>query len=204
MDISKENLAVTFKTPQTLDNPHRPAQSTTTALTCPSHIDSPPEGPNQLFLFSDTLPAWTCSGHQRHSSIRPGWLWLIWPPNDQFVSLSPSPSFFFFSLLFSLLFLTLSPSLHSLAIFLMCRIWWKSVSADRFDTVACESNNAITIWPWTTTNSHVHLSVFLTHVALKPQWKPTTHSCKHTIIFLHMKVLMLKPSWSLTCWDINA
>lgn len=156
---TKENSAVTSETPQTLDNPHSPAQNNTTALTCPSHIDSPPEGPNQFLLFSDTLPAWTCSGHQRHSSIRPGWLWLISPPNDQFVSLSlfpllPSPS---------LLFPSLSPSLHSLAVLLMCRIWWKSESADGVDTAACESNNAITIWPWRTANSYVHLSLCLTH-----------------------------------------
>lgn len=77
MDILKENSAVTFQTPQTLDNPHSPVQNNTIALTCPSHIDSPPEGPNQFLLFSDTLPVWTCSGHQRHSSIHPGWLWLI-------------------------------------------------------------------------------------------------------------------------------
>lgn len=67
-------------------------------------------------------------------------------------------------LLLSSLSLSLSLSLHSRAILLMCRIWWKSESADRFDTVACEYNKAITIWPWRTANSYVHLSIFLTHV----------------------------------------
>lgn len=73
-------------------------------------------------------------------------------------------SFFLLSLYISPLLLSMSPSLHSLAILLMCRIWWKSESADRFDIVACESNNAITIWPWRTANLYVHPFIFLTHV----------------------------------------
>lgn len=171
-------------------------KTTPQRLHCPSHIDSPPEGPNQFLLFSDTLPARTCSGHQRHSSIRPGWLWLISPPNDQFVSLSlfpllPSPS---------LLFLSLSPSLHSRAILLMCRIWWKSESADRFDTVACESNNAITIWPWRTANSYVHLSLFLTHEAFHVGGKPTDHSWNQTVIILYLQHLILGAGWFLQSW----
>lgn len=98
------------------------------------------------------------------------------------IPLSLSPSFSLSCFLFSF-----SPSLHSLAILLMCRIWWKSESADRFDTVACESNNAITIWPWRTTNSRVHLSVFLTCVTFHFQRKPTNPSCKHTIIILYLQ-----------------
>lgn len=120
MDISKATLAVTFKYPQTLDNPHSRAQSSATALTCPSHIDSPPRGPNQFLLFSDPLPAWSCSGRQRNPSIRPGWLWLM-PPNDPFVSLFSFSSFLFLlSVVFSSisLSLSLSPSLHSLAMLL--------------------------------------------------------------------------------------
>lgn len=81
------------------------------------------------------------------------------PLSFSFFLLSPSLSFSLLSSLFSS-----SPSLHSLAILLMCRIWWKSERTDRFDTVACESNNAITIWPWRTANSFVHPSIFLTHV----------------------------------------
>lgn len=91
--IVKANSA--FRIPsQTLQPPPPPPNKTVAALTCPSHIDSPPEGPNQFLLFWVALPAWTCSGHQRHSSIRPGWLWLIYPPNNQFVSLSRSFSSF--------------------------------------------------------------------------------------------------------------
>lgn len=152
---------------------------TSAALTCPSHIDSPPEGPNQFLLFWVALPAWTCSGHQRHSSIRPGWLWLIYPPNNQSVSLSHSFSSF--------------PSLGSsslcllrvvLPLFCWCAEYDEKVRARTALTRRhVESNNAIPFWPWRTTNSYVHLSIFLTgHLSFRR--KPTDSSCKQRAMIL--------------------
>lgn len=76
--FEKQNSAVRSEIPLKLWRAPTAVHKTTLALSCPQHIDSPPGGPNQFLLFSDALPAWTCSGHRRHSSIRPGWLWLIW------------------------------------------------------------------------------------------------------------------------------
>lgn len=157
---------------------YNPPNKTAAALTCPSHIDSPPEGPNQFLLFWVALPAWTCSGHQRHSSIRPGWLWLIYPPNNQFVSLS-----LLLLLLVSRFLFSLSPLRRLPAVVTMCGIWWKSESADGSDTAARESNNAIPFWPWRTANSHVHQSIFLTR-NLSFLRKPTDPSCKQRAIIL--------------------
>ena len=85
--------------------------------------------------------------HHRHSFICPGWLWLIWPPNDQFVTHTYTHTHthkhvlsFFISLSLSHTHThTFSPpapstTLHysSLFILWMYRIlvWWKSVSVE--------------------------------------------------------------------------
>lgn len=157
----------------------------------------PSRGPKPIFLVFRHSP---CLNLQWPSKT------FIHPPRMTMTDLATKrsiciPFSFFFFLLSP--FLSLPPSFHSLAILLMCRIWWKSESADRFDTVACESNNAITIWPWRTANSYVHLSMFLTHCNFSSQWKPTDHPCKHEIIILYSQNLTLQATWSLTCWAIN-
>lgn len=52
--IYKENSAVRMPsnfTPRSPPPPPAPLDPCAAALTCPSHIDSPPEGPNQFLLF---------------------------------------------------------------------------------------------------------------------------------------------------------
>ena len=115
---------------------------------------------------------------------------FIHPPRMTMTDLATKRSICFpLSSSFSPFLFSLSLSLHSLAILLMCRIWWKSGSGARFDTVACESNNAIPIWPWRTVNSCVHLSIYLTY-NFSFRWKPENPSCKHRIIILYMQDLI--------------
>lgn len=132
------------------------------------HLNGPhtliplPRAQNNFSCFQ-TVPPWTFRGQRRHSSIRPGWLWLISPPNNQFVF-----TLFFSSVLRVSFFPSISwpLSIHCLAVLLMWRVWRKSRSADGFDTLPHESNKAITIWPWGTTHSCVCLSGFLTYATL--------------------------------------
>lgn len=93
----KRKFSCHFQDPSNFRQPPQPCKKTAAGhLNAPHTLIPFPKGPNQFLLFSDTLPPWTCSGHQRHSSIHPGWLWLILPPNDQFV-FALSFSIFFFS-----------------------------------------------------------------------------------------------------------
>lgn len=68
-------------------------------------------------------------------------------------------SFFFFSLSLPL---SLCPLHFILVLFCWCAEYDEKVRVQIL--VACENNNAITIWPWRTVNSSVHLSIYLTHV----------------------------------------
>lgn len=92
--------------------------------------------------------------------------------------------------------------LHSFAVLLMCRIWWKSESADCFDTVACESNNAIAVWPWRATNSCVHPSGFLTRVTFHlGQSLQIIHA--NFVIILYLQDSILQAVWSQPCWAVD-
>lgn len=139
----------------------------------------PSWGPKPISLVLSRSP---CLNLQRPSKT------FIHPPRMTMTDLSTKQSICFpLSLL--LLFLisrflfSLSPPCRSPAALLMCRIWWKSESADGSDTAARESNNAIPPWPWRTANSYVHLSRFLTR-NLSFLRKPTVPSCKQRAVIL--------------------
>lgn len=131
---------------------------------------------------------------------------FIHPPRMTMTDLATKRSICF-PLSFSFLLLSHSLSLFSfslcllhfiLLLFCWCAEYDEKVRVQIALTPwACQSNNAIPIWPWRTANSYVHLSIFLTH-NFSFQRKPTDHSCKHRITILCLQVMILQASWSLT------
>lgn len=135
----------------------------------------PSWGPKPISLVLSRSP---CLNLQRPSKT------FIHPPRMTMTDLSTKQSICFpLSLLLLLPVSRFLFSLSPLRRVSMCRIWWKSESADGSDTAARESNNAIPFWPWRTANSHVHQSIFLTR-NLSFLRKPTDPSCKQRAIIL--------------------
>lgn len=135
----------------------------------------PSWGPKPISLVLSRSP---CLNLQRPSKT------FIHPPRMTMTDLSTKQSICFpLSLLLLLLVSRFLFSLSPLRRVSMCRIWWKSESADSSDTAARESNNAIPFWPWRTANSYVHQSIFLTR-NLSFLRKPTDPSCKQRAIIL--------------------
>lgn len=165
------------ESPQTF--PPRPPKQTLGSAYMPLAHWFPSWGPKPISLVLSRSP---CLNLQRPSKT------FIHPPRMTMTDLSTKQSICFplsllLLLLISRFLFSLSPLRHSPAVLLMCRIWWKSESADGFDTAPRESNNAIPLWPWRTANSYVHLSRFLTH-NLSFLQKPTDPSCKQRAIIL--------------------
>lgn len=131
-----------------------------------------------------------------HPSAEDDYDWSHQPTINLYLSLFLS-SFLFVFLLLPPFFPPFGLCFIPCAVLLMCRIWWKSECAGHFDTAPCESNKAITIWPWRTANLYVHLSIFLTRVTFHSAISKAYRSFKQT----DSNNSLLKafdPFWSLT------